>query len=173
MGEKLNHNWQNDIYNALEKAGSFNMTILKIRLESDDTGIEFMQQIAFDKRIYEYLNSLGLVNRGWCPITGEKIDESLNYSIFGRAIFISEKAFELGKEKKEEFKKEHPNFESNLKEVKSFLENTLVQLDKPRFDSITFVISLIISGYLSYTIIKPATLLGYVGTFGLFGIFFL
>lgn len=174
--EKITNNWQKDIYKALENEGTFDMKNWKTKSEIEDNGLGFMEDVAYYKREYDYLNSLNLVNRGFCPITGEKIDDCLNYAIYGRTIFVSEKALELGKLKKQQFREkfqnENPNFQSNLKQAKSFLDNTKPYSVKPRYDNITFFSSLFLSGYLSYKIIKPISFWGYIITFVLFILLF-
>lgn len=168
--------WQNDICAALEKEASFDMSKWRSKSDNDDYGLKFMEDVAYHKNVYDYLNNLGLVNRGFCPITGEKIDNSYNYSIYGRTIFVSEKALELGKEKKlkfrEKFQKENPNYEANLKQAKAFLGNTNPNFPKPKYDNITFFGALFLSGYLSYKIVKPETIFGYLGVIILFVLIF-
>lgn len=172
----MTNKWQSDIYIALENEGTFDMKNWKTKSEIDDNGLEFMEDVAYFKREYDYLNSLRLVNRGFCPITGEKIDGSLNYAINGRTIFVSEKALELGQLKKQQFRKkfqeEHPNFQSDLKQAKSFLDKAHPYVNKPKYDNITFFGSLLLSGYFSYKIIVPDTILGYLGVIVLFILFF-
>ena len=158
--------WQKNIYIALKNEGSFDLKMLNIIIESDDTGIEFMQHIAYHKRSFEYLSGFNLVNTGFCPITGKKIDGSFNYSIFDRTIYLSGEASEIGKEKKqkfdEQFQKENPKYETNLKQAKSFLENTSPYIQKPKFDNFTFFGALFLSGYLSYKLVKPESAYGYL-----------
>ena len=88
----MNKVWQNNILKALEKEASFDIKKWNSESENDDHGLGFMENVAYYKNVYDYLNKLGLVNTGFCPITGEKIDNSFNYSIYGRTIFVSEKA---------------------------------------------------------------------------------
>ncbi len=158
---KLNQ-WQKNIYTALKNEGTFDLKILKIHIESDVTGIEFMQHIAYHKKTYEYLSGLNLINTGHCPITGKKIDKAFNYSILGRIIYLSEEALALGEEKKEknikQFQKENPNYEDNLKQSKAFLENTkpyVYKRKQQKFYIIIFICTLFLTGYLFYKFIKP------------------
>jgi hypothetical protein len=172
----MNKIWQNNILQALEKEASFDLKKWYSESKNDDHGLGFMENVAYYKNIYDYLNQLGLINTGFCPITGEKIDNSFNYSIFGRTIFVSEKALELGKEKKqkfrEQFQKENPNYEANLKQAKAFLDNANPYIQKPKYDNITFFGSLFISGYLSFKIVSPDSILGYIAVIVLFIIIF-
>lgn len=168
--------WQNDICAALEKEESFDIKKWKSKFDNDDYGLDFMEEIAKNKNIFDYISELGLVNRGFCPITGEKIDKSFNYSIYGRTIYVSEKALELGKEKKqkfmEQFQKENPNYEANLKQAKAFVAKANPYIQKPKYDNITFFGSLFLSGYLSYKIVSPVSVIGYIGVVVLFILIF-
>lgn len=184
------NNWQKDIYAALEKEGSFDMKNWMTKSENDDNGLGFMEDVAYYKNVYEYLNHLGLVNRGFCPITGEKIDGSFNYAIYGRTIFVSERALEIGKEKKqkfrEKFQKEHPEFQSNLKNAQAFLDgNPNIKESKPRFgqdnpfakpaknyENTTFFLVLILSGFGSYKLVNPSSIIGYIGVLLVFIVLF-
>lgn len=53
---------------------------------------------------YEFLNLKGLVNRGFCPITGKEIGHAHFYEIFGRIVYLSQQGVE---ECKEWTRKEH------------------------------------------------------------------
>jgi hypothetical protein len=172
---KLNQ-WQKNIFAAIENEGSFDLKMLKIIIENDETGIEFMQHIAYHKKTYEYLSGLNLVNTGFCPITNEKIDTTFNYSIFGRTIYLSENALKLGNEKKQQFKadfqKAHPNFDTNLKHAKAFLDNENTNTQLPKYNNIIYFIEFFLSGYLSHKIVNPTSIYGYIGVFMLFGVIF-
>lgn len=61
--------------------------------------VEFIKEyITFDRGIYNYLNDKGLINTGRCPITGQSIDETHFYQIFGRKVYLSEEGKEIAKE---------------------------------------------------------------------------
>lgn len=168
--------WQNDICEALEKEESFDIKKWKSKFDNDHYGLVFMEEIAKNKNIFEYLSELGLVNRGFCPITGEKIDKAFDYTIYGRTIYVSEKAFELGKEKKQKFmeqlQKENPDYEANLKLAEAFVAKANPFMKKPKYDNITFYGSLFVSGYFSYKIVSPVSVLGYLITLVLFIVIF-
>lgn len=168
--------WQNDILKALENEGSFDMVKWKNLYEKDEDGFAFMENVAYDKREYEYLSKLGLVNRGFCPITGEIIDNSDKYSIFGRTVHLSSNALEIGKVKKDQRRekifKENPNFKANQKKASAFLNELNPNYRKPKYDDLTFWSSLLLSGFLPYIIIKPDSFLGYTGVVVFFIIIF-
>jgi hypothetical protein len=167
MDKQLNYTWRHDIVKALEEDGSFNMKIWQLNSKTDDNGLEFMENVAYYKREYDYLNRLGLVNRGFCPITGENIDGSFNYAIYERNIFVSEKALGLGKEKKgkfrENFQKNNPNFQSNLEKSKAFLAQENSNAKEAKMHYSTLFIILILSGFGAYKMINPSSILGYLG----------
>ena len=54
--------------------------------------------VTLSNNIYQHLKSKGLVNRGYCPITGEKIGYGHLYQIFERKVYISERGEQLCKE---------------------------------------------------------------------------
>jgi hypothetical protein len=159
--------WQNDILSALEQKGTFKMDYWNNELNADKEGFVFMQSVAQSQPAYSYLDSLGLVNRGFCPITGEKIEKGWKYVSNGRKIYLSERANEMGAKRKEEFlkklKEENPNFETDLKRAKAFVEKANPYYKRPKFDNITFFGSLLLSGYLSYKLVRPESIFGYVG----------
>lgn len=56
--------------------------------------------LTMDAGIYEYINNEGLLNTGYCPITGEKINNSSYfYSMFDRKVFLSKAGKKNGKER--------------------------------------------------------------------------
>jgi len=172
--EKITNIWQNDILSALEQKGTFKMDYWNNELNADKEGFVFMQSVAQSQPAYSYLDSLGLVNRGFCPITGEKIEKGWKYVSNGRKIYLSARANEIGAKRKEEFlkklKEENPNFDANIKQAKSFVEKSNPNSKKTPIKTIGFVM-LFLSGYLSYIIIKPETFFGYLGVITLFVVF--
>lgn len=94
--------WMKDICDELNIAGITIGTDLKTtKWDSSnfENSIEFMKNyVTLSSSIYEHLNSKGLVNRGYCPITGEKIDYKHVYQIFGRKVYISARGEQLCKE---------------------------------------------------------------------------
>jgi len=90
-------NWQDNIIEELKSNQDFEeyakyLEYLKYEHYSGkEADMVFMQQVAQNKSVYEYLDKLGLVNYGVCPITGESISDEQhgNYTIFGRTIYLS------------------------------------------------------------------------------------
>lgn len=78
--------WHKDIINQL------NNDLVNKEYWINDEIIDnktLLEKIAFRENIYNHLNEKNLINRGFCPITGESIGSSYNYSIFGRKIYLS------------------------------------------------------------------------------------
>lgn len=142
--------WQEDILNAMNEKKMVDMNIFFLKLYGNDENSKnkrFMEDVVFRNDVYQYLNSKGLVNLGFCPITGEDIDESYNYAIFGRKIFLSEKGMSICSEiKKNEYKK------SNISNVPY---EKMIQKEK-NMRLITKILSSIMSFYLSYQFVNPS-----------------
>lgn len=140
--------WQEDILNAMNETKMVDMNLFFLKQYGKDENTKnkrFMEDVVFRSDVYLYLNSKGLVNLGFCPITGEDIDQSNSYTMFGRKIFLSEKGMSICNEIK---KNDHNKF-SNVPYEK------MVQKEK-NMKLITKVLSSIISFYLSYQIINPS-----------------
>jgi hypothetical protein len=97
--------WQKNIIHVLEladfKPSNYFESVesFKELANNEDSGKQFMEQIAQQKRVYEYLDNLSLVNTGICPITGQKMGDKnsgpFNFTIFGRTIFLSREGKEI------------------------------------------------------------------------------
>lgn len=95
--------WMTDICDELNRAG-FQMADYDGKGDFDinrvENSIELMKKyVTFYGAMYEHLDAKGLVNRGYCPITGEKIGTSNLYQIFGRKVYISAEGERLAKER--------------------------------------------------------------------------
>jgi len=100
--ENFSTTWMTDICNELNRAG-FEMADYdgkgKFDINRVKNSIELMKNyVTYNGSMYEHLDSKGLVNRGYCPITGEKIGISNLYQIFGRKVYISAEGERLAKE---------------------------------------------------------------------------
>jgi len=86
--------WAKDICDALNDAG-FEMEFeingdKKYKPEKFSHNSELIEMhVAFYRPIYDYLNSKGLINRGYCPIMGTPIQNEYAYRFFDRAVFLS------------------------------------------------------------------------------------
>lgn len=149
INEERIEKWQQEVLNVMNEKKMVDMNIFFLRQYGEDENSrnkKFMEDVVFRNDVFLYLTSKGLVNVGFCPITGENIDQSYNYTIFGRTIFLSEKGMSICKEiKKDDYKK------LNISNVPY---EKMIQKEKNR-KFITKVLSFIISFYLSYQLINP------------------
>lgn len=142
--------WQEDILNAMNEKKMVDMNIFFLKDYGKDDNAKnkkFMEDIVFGNDVYLYLNSKGLVNLGFCPITGENIDQSYSFTMFGRKIFLSEKGMSICNEIKR-------NDEKKLN-VSNIPYEKIAQKEK-NMKLITKVLSFVISFYLSYQLINPS-----------------
>lgn len=162
--------WQRDILSALEQKGTFKMDYWHDELNADEVGFRFMQSVAQSQPAYTYLDSLGLVNRGFCPINGEKIGRGWNYNSYGRVIYLSEKANVLGAKRKElmstMLEKAHRMRVESDPELKKREETA------KNGDVFWRIISISGALWLTYRIMKPSTVLDYLLAVGLFVLLF-
>jgi tetratricopeptide (TPR) repeat protein len=162
--------WQKDILSALELEGTFKMDFWDNKLNADKDGFIFMQSVAQSQPAYSHLNSLGLVNRGFCPITGEKIEKGWMYDSNGRKIYLSESANEIGAKRKVEVLKKleesNRNNVENNPELKKRVQSAQMRNVYWR------LISIFVAFCLTYNIIKPSNILDYIKAIGLFVLLF-
>jgi hypothetical protein len=162
--------WQKDILSALELEGTFKMDYWKNKLDEDKDGIIFMQSVAQSQPAYSYLDSLGLVNRGFCPITGEITEKGWKYESYGRKIYLSERASEIGAKKKEEVLKKLE--EAHRMRVENSPELKKGEQAAKRRNVYWRLVSLSVAIWLTYRIIKPSDTLDYIIAIGVFGLLF-
>lgn len=89
------YNWRTSVLQALEE-NSIKMSDFYFS-SSNKNNKDLLQHIALKGATYVLLNLKGLINRGFCPITGETIDNTYQYNIFKRSIYLSEKGLEVCK----------------------------------------------------------------------------
>lgn len=87
--------WMKDICDELNKAGitvANDAKASKWDSNNFENSIELMKNyVTLSNNIYQHLNLKGLVNRGYCPITGEKIGYGMcTRFLKGRFIYLSE-----------------------------------------------------------------------------------
>lgn len=159
LNEQKKVKWKDDILNALNEEGTFDIKMFNLILERDVSGKNFMEQVAYDGKAYLYLNSLGLVNRGFCPITGKDIDESLNYNIFGRYIYLSEEGLDICKAIQ---RKEHNTSNAKLSYDETEQLKRRGVTNANRFSFIVALVVVIFSFYLAFSLINPTGFLSYM-----------
>ncbi|MBO0593123.1 hypothetical protein I2486_17105 [Cellulophaga sp. E16_2] len=148
--EKMTKNieWQNNILSALANS-SFDTKVLIRHQSLNDNGKRFMEEIAFQKNIYDYLNNMGLVNTGICPIIGNPIiNEQYQYSIFGRIIYLSREGSEICENTR------RTDSESIGVDYDSFKNQKTVSKQKAQW--LTFA-TIVLSGLVSYFITSPSS----------------
>ena len=162
--------WQNDILSALELEGTFRMDYWNDKLNADIEGFIFMQSVAQSQPAYSYLDSLGLVNRGFCPITGEKIEKGWKYDSNGRKIYLSERANEIGAKKKEEISKKLE--EAHRKNLENSPELKKREQAAEMRNIYWRLVSISVAFWLTYRIINPSDILDYIKAIGVFFLLF-
>lgn len=164
MNQKSNK-WQANILAALEKS-SFDSSDLIYRQSIDDSGKGFMEQIAQKKDRFEYLDNLNLANTGLCPITGKPIQNSFQYSIFGRTIFLSQEGSQICEQIRRQDMSERGVDYDDFKQQKSKVKSQ-VEVQTSIISALIWVISFVGSyylinpdGFLSFIFFL---LIGYIG----------
>ena len=89
-----------DICDAINEIG-FKMPMAKTEFAPEyfKTLTELLEDyVTYSLDIYNLLNNKGLVNRGFCPFTGEKIDTTFpNYAYMGRKVYVSHQGYSIMK----------------------------------------------------------------------------
>ena len=119
------YDWHKSILEALQSDGykmsDFYFTSNNLNNNS------LLQHVALKENSYNFLNSKGLINRDFCPITGESINNTLNFNIFGRVVYLSEKGLETCENiKRREWNKDNPKidydtFKNHKKRTRGFV----------------------------------------------------
>jgi len=104
------YDWHKSILEALQNNG-YRMSDFYFT-GSNLNNYALLQHIAFKENSYNFLNSKGLINRRFCPITGESINNTFNFNIFGRLIYLSQKGLETCEDiKRKEWNKGNPKID--------------------------------------------------------------
>lgn len=85
--------WRNKIFQELEsldiKMSDFYYS------DMNKSNKDLLEHIVLKSETYTSLNNKGLLNRGYCPITGEKIGTSYSYNMYNRHIYLSKTGLEI------------------------------------------------------------------------------
>lgn len=159
------YNWRKSILIALEennyKMDDFYYT------KYNTNNKQLFQHIAQKSETYNFLISKGLLNVGNCPITGEKINNSLNYNIFNRQVYLSEKGLEVCKSiDKKEWTGKNMDYDS-FQKLKA--QTTKKSKSKAQF---VILIIVILSLIFSWLMISPTGFFSFLGFLILGVIFF-
>jgi len=87
------YNWRKSILKTLEDNDCEMSSFYFSNFNTNNK--ELLQHIAFKENTYNFLNSKGLVNTGFCPITGEKINNTFNFNLYNRVVYLSKKGVEV------------------------------------------------------------------------------
>src|SRR5690606_33656987 len=82
--------WRNQIFLELKKNDFALSDLLGNTLKNNKDLVEY---IVHDSKVYHLLNNKGLLNKGFCPITGD-ITNKGSYNSYGRYIYLSEKGID-------------------------------------------------------------------------------
>jgi len=104
------YDWHKSILEALQSDG-YKMSDFYFTSNNSNNN-SLLQRVALKENSYNFLNSKGLINRGFCPITGENINNTFNFNIFGRTVYLSEKGLETCENiKRIEWNKNNPKID--------------------------------------------------------------
>lgn len=81
------YDWHKSILETLDANGYIMSDFYFTKLNTDNN--KLLQHITLKENTYNFLNSKRLINRGFCPITGEQINNSYNFNIFNRVVYLS------------------------------------------------------------------------------------
>lgn len=147
------YDWHKEILSALEKT-NINMSIYYSTLMDNK---QLLQHIVSMGNTYNYLNSIGLVNKGRCPITGETINNTISYEMYGRKIYLSpegmKKCQELDRTEWGITQQEFDKFQQQKRDIN--------RKSNRQINIISFV-SLALSIIISWQIVSPKGFLSYL-----------
>lgn len=148
--------WRNDILQELESSG----VVMSDFYFSDknQNNKDLLEHIAQKSETYNLLNSKGLINRGFCPISGEKIDNTNKYEIFGRVVYLSKS----GLEKCEEIRRSQ--WKGNNMSYDEFTTLKKQSKSKSRNQATLVVFALVVlSIIISWNLVEPDGFFSFLG----------
>lgn len=152
------YNWHKSILEALEN-DRYEMSTFYFTGENKNNKT-LMEGIALKGETYNFLNSKGLINTGICPISGEKTNNTINYNIYGRKVYLSQIGLEVcNKIDRNEWNKEKHSVDydtfQDLKQQTRKKTKSQVQL-------ITLII-LVLALTASWVILSPSGFFSFLG----------
>jgi hypothetical protein len=156
------YNWRKSILETLENNGYGMSHFSFSRYYSNKTNNkELLQHIVFTGGdAYNLLNSKGLINRGFCPITGETINNTNNYNVYNRVVYLSKKGLEICKNiDREEWNKNHTSIDYDT------LQNQKKQT-KHKLNIIKIIVIALSAGIsivTSWFIVSPSGFFSFIG----------
>jgi len=159
------YDWRKSILTALQSDG-YEMSDFYFTSDNSDNKA-LLQHVALMENAYNFLNSKGLINRGFCPITGEDINNSYNYNIFGRIVYLSKTGLEtctnIDRKKWNKGNKsslDYDTFQNLKKQVKYQKQESYSQGRR-----IISLLVLVISFVVNWFVLSPTSLKTYIGYF--------
>ena len=152
------YSWHKNILVALENNG-YKMNFY---LHTDFNNKQLFQDFMLKSDTFNFLNNAGLVNTGFCPITGEQLISKENYNIYGRVIYLSPKGTEVCKLiDRNEWTKE--NGIEKLSQYNQLITDKEIRFGNSRKIAKLFVwIKILLSIIFSYLIVKPNSLVKFL-----------
>lgn len=154
FNNQIVYDWHRSILEALENA-ELDMAQFYYSEFNMNNKVLF-QHIILQENIYNFLDSKSLINTGYCPIIGDEINNTYDYNIYGRKVYLSESGSGVCKAiDQSKWKNEYSEI------VKS--QNLEQQSEKK--PDIGIIIMFIIAPIISWLIIPPYTALSVLGFF--------
>lgn len=148
------YNWRKSILRALEEDGIIMSDFYYTPFHSNNK--QLLQHIASRSETYNFLSNEGLLNTGYCPITGEKIDNTLNYNIFNRKVYLSKRGVDVCKaiEGAGYNDNQYEEFTKSLQKSKQ-KANIIIE--------ILYIVITVLSIFISWKIVSPSGFFSFIG----------
>lgn len=148
------YNWRKSILRALEEDGIIMSDFYYTPFNSNNK--QLLQHIASRSETYNFLSNEGLLNTGYCPITGEKIDNTLNYNIFNRKVYLSKRGVDVCKaiEGAGYNDNQYEEFTKSLQKSKQ-KANIIIE--------ILYIVITVLSIFISWKIVSPSGFFSFIG----------
>ena len=148
------YNWRKSILRALEEDGIIMSDFYYTPFNSNNK--QLLQHIASRSETYNFLSNEGLLNTGYCPITGERIDNTLNYNIFNRKVYLSKRGVDVCKaiEGAGYNDNQYEEFTKSLQKSKQ-KANIIIE--------ILYIVITVLSIFISWKIVSPSGFFSFIG----------
>ncbi|HSD08172.1 hypothetical protein [Flavobacterium sp.] len=148
-------NWRENIFQELKNSGVVISDFYLSDLNKNNK--DLLEHIVLMPDTFNHLNNKGLLNVGYCPITGEKIGISNSYNMYGRHIYLSKTGLEICKGVNKNDWKENDISYDEFERLKN------KSREKSRKQASFVVITLIIlSIFISWNIVSPTGFLSFL-----------
>lgn len=151
--------WRENIFQELKNSGVVMSDFYFSEMNKNNK--DLLEHIVLMSETYNLLNNKGLLNKGYCPITGEKIGTSYSYNMYGRHIYLSKTGLEICKGvNRDDWNADN---ESNISydEFEKLKKNNR---EKSRMQASTVVFILaILSILISWNVVSPTGFFSFLG----------